>query len=231
MAALKKEEGHLARLESLDVNLSKRISIYSYTTVGGYSRQILRTVLLILEFSGHGIPWLCVPAFYVYTGSRELREFSFNLIIAMLFDLVVVGLIKVVVRRKRPSYNNHADMYATVQVDKFSFPSGHTTRGVLAAAIFISILDNGVYDIALGLWAVILAVSRVVLGRHHITDVVAGMVIGLLEASVILPSAKATKFVTVIGVFSNSNTKVISPLAVLSLAYNPLSNAMLFSYL
>lgn len=57
--------------------------------------------------------------------------------VAILLDLVVVGTLKTIVRRARPSHNTE-DMFATVHADRFSFPSGHTTRAVMLAVLFVS---------------------------------------------------------------------------------------------
>ena len=76
---------------------------------------------------------------------------------------------------------------ATVKmVDKFSFPSGHATRATMLALLFtlLSPLPFLLWIPFLA-WAGAVAVSRVLLGRHHILDVVAGVVIGAAEAVIL----------------------------------------------
>ena len=76
---------------------------------------------------------------------------------------------------------------ATVKmVDKFSFPSGHATRATMLALLFtlLSPLPFLLWIPFLA-WAGAVAVSRVLLGRHHILDVVAGVVIGAVEAVIL----------------------------------------------
>lgn len=48
----------------------------------------------------------------------------FCLLIALLFDAIMVGLIKFIFRRQRPKENNDSDMLFTVSIDAWSFPSG-----------------------------------------------------------------------------------------------------------
>lgn len=48
----------------------------------------------------------------------------FFLLIALLFDAIMVGLIKFIFRRQRPKENNDSDMLFTVSIDAWSFPSG-----------------------------------------------------------------------------------------------------------
>ena len=77
------------------------------------------------------------------------------------------------------------DMFATISVDKFSFPSGHTTRAVFCAAYCITISHDPVFDFWVGAWAVIVAASRVLLGRHHVADVIMGAMVGLIVCELV----------------------------------------------
>ncbi|HRH77426.1 MAG TPA: phosphatase PAP2 family protein [Cellvibrionaceae bacterium] len=62
--------------------------------------------------------------------------------------------------------------------DKFSFPSGHSSAAFLFATVW-HIGELGYSAIAY-LWAANIAFSRVMLGVHFISDVVAGAIIGTL---------------------------------------------------
>jgi membrane-associated phospholipid phosphatase len=138
-------------------------------------------------------------------GSPGSRMFAVNLFVCLLFDLLVVGTIKSVVRRKRPHYNR--GHFVVVSVDSWSFPSGHSTRAVMVVTLiwlytplwqttanlsenpFLTeyILPHHLLAIAycfVMLWMVATACSRVVLGRHYISDVLGGVLIGVLEALV-----------------------------------------------
>lgn len=87
------------------------------------------------------------------------------------------------------------DMRATVKVDQYSFPSGHCTRVFMLAALAPLVLPDSsgpIPDRAL-IWAVAVGVSRVVMGRHHILDVLAGAVVGtaqgvILDATLLDPA-------------------------------------------
>jgi len=134
-----------------------------------------------LEISCHGIPWLMLAIAGIYVTS--LKEASVNLLIGLVLDIVIVAVLKAFTRRRRPAYDVD-DQVATVKmVDKFSFPSGHATRATMLALLFtfLSPLPLLLW-LPFFAWALSVAVSRVLLGRHHILDVVAGVVIGVLEA-------------------------------------------------
>ena len=134
------------------------------------------------EITGHGVPWF-IGCFYLMYAIPLMRQITMNCICALVFDLLVVGLIKIIFRRQRPNYNK-GDMFLTVSVDKYSFPSGHTTRAVLMATFIINHIDitvNSSFATLLILWAMLIGISRIALGRHHISDVLFGALIGYLQ--------------------------------------------------
>ena len=85
------------------------------------------------------------------------------------------------------SCSSHTDLRGTSQdfltvatVDSFSFPSGHTSRASMVAGLAAASLlpEHPEAVAAAASWAVIVAASRVVLGRHYATDVIGGLVLG-----------------------------------------------------
>jgi len=102
----------------------------------------------------------------------------------LVFDVLVIGPTKAVVRRQRPAEN--VDDMMTVSVDKYSFPSGHASRAFMIATFLLTQFHMSVlWTCTLLLWAVSVAFSRILLGRHHVSDVIAGSVLGCVEYSVV----------------------------------------------
>ncbi|KAI5729873.1 hypothetical protein M8J76_007462 [Diaphorina citri] len=104
----------------------------------------------------------------------------------LVLDLVLVALLKAYTRRNRPA-TNQADMFGSVGPDKFSFPSGHVSRAVYITFFFLYLhpVVNFFLRAPLLSWCTSLALSRVLLRRHFILDVLGGFVLGLLEAAFI----------------------------------------------
>ncbi|MBN3278341.1 PLPP6 phosphatase, partial [Polyodon spathula] len=104
---------------------------------------------------------------------------------ALLLDVVLVGIVKALVRRRRPSHNR-MDMFATFSVDRYSFPSGHATRAAMGARFLLThlVLAAPVRVLVL-LWAVLVGLSRVMLGRHNVTDVAFGFLMGYFQYSLV----------------------------------------------
>ncbi|CAL4128406.1 unnamed protein product, partial [Meganyctiphanes norvegica] len=137
-----------------------------------------------LEMSCHGIPWILFMAIITFLISG-LRWLSVNLFFALIFDIVVVAIVKAITRRRRPT-NNKEMPYGTFGPDKFSFPSGHCTRATMVAIILIVQCSMGIpLTILLLSWSLSVSVSRVLLQRHHILDVSAGFVIGAVQALIV----------------------------------------------
>ncbi|KAL6007894.1 hypothetical protein ACLOJK_033398 [Asimina triloba] len=170
-----------------------------------------RFLLKALEISGDGRFWFPIPiALFlspIASASPAFRQILIFMFFGSLFDLVAVGLIKFLIRRPRPAYNK--GMHLVVAVDHWSFPSGHSSRVCfIAAFLYLSlasiaeafshldrsgnefvgrwvgsdgkVVERFVFGVCL--WSALTSVSRVLLGRHFVCDVIAGACFGVLEA-------------------------------------------------
>lgn len=105
--------------------------------------------------------------------------------LAIFIDLIAVGALKVIVRRPRPFYNN-MDMKLAAPGDAYSFPSGHTSRAAMLAVIFAYLSSDILYYIGFYLAAMTIGISRLMLGRHYCSDVVGGLLLGVIEGMTII---------------------------------------------
>ncbi|KAF4318739.1 hypothetical protein JM18_006534 [Phytophthora kernoviae] len=108
----------------------------------------------------------------------------------MTVDIIAIMLLKLVFHRQRPPFHT-ADM-RFVGPDQHSFPSGHSTRVWCMVAMLFYLADThpwilkeffyGMVPAALVVlsvvWAMVINFSRVALGRHYPSDVLAGSLIG-----------------------------------------------------
>ncbi|KAF5296564.1 hypothetical protein FQA39_LY12482 [Lamprigera yunnana] len=142
----------------------------------------LRIHYKALEITCHGIPWFAgwLAFMWIYTNA-SLVQMQINMLLGLILDVIFVALIKAYVRRRRPT-SNADDMLGIIGPDKFSFPSGHASRAVFVAYFFIKLypLTIFVYPPLLA-WATSICMSRILLNRHHILDVVAGVSLGICE--------------------------------------------------
>ncbi|XP_055628931.1 polyisoprenoid diphosphate/phosphate phosphohydrolase PLPP6 [Toxorhynchites rutilus septentrionalis] len=171
----------LKKILALDVVLTKRFVSFMLNFVPFRS---LRTHCKVLEYSCHGIAWLAGwLAFSWMIDKPDWYQMQVNLFIGLLTDIVMVAVVKAATRRRRPAVND--DPFC-IGPDKFSFPSGHVSRGVYIVT-FLTWLDpvSIVLWPPLLAWCVSLCLSRLLLYRHHILDVIGGICFGLFNAFLI----------------------------------------------
>lgn len=124
--------------------------------------------------------WLVCAALLLW--KPKTREIGKMAIIAMGFNLIVNNLLlKNIVARTRP-YEAIIGLKCLIpaQVD-FSFPSGHTGASFAAAVVFFRKLPKR-YGIPALVLAVLISFSRLYVGVHYPSDVLAGALIGIMGA-------------------------------------------------
>ncbi|XP_058494489.1 polyisoprenoid diphosphate/phosphate phosphohydrolase PLPP6 [Solea solea] len=173
----------LSSLLAIDLWLSKRLGVCACEDSSWGS---VRPLMKLIEISGHGIPWLVGTAYCLFkSDSAAGQEVMLNLFMGLLLDLILVGIVKAVVRRRRPAHNR-MDMFATFSVDRYSFPSGHATRAAMCGRFLLAHLVLAApLRVLVLLWAGLVGLSRVLLGRHNVTDVMFGFWMGYWQYNLV----------------------------------------------
>jgi undecaprenyl-diphosphatase len=143
---------------------------------------ILRTVAGILAHSGDSWFWLAGLAMLFILGNPAWKNRAAVLAASILATAILVLAIKFSVRRQRPDGQWGAIYRST---DPHSFPSGHAARAFLIATLAIG-LGPPWFGIVALLWAPLVTMARVAMGVHYLSDVLAGVLVGLLMGVVIL---------------------------------------------
>lgn len=161
-----------------DVKLTDRFVSYLLQFA---SFKSLRIHCKFLEVSCDGIAWLCTWIAFIWLfNSKDLYAMQVNMLVGLLLDIVIVALLKAYVRRRRPT---PATDTLVIGPDKFSFPSGHATRAFYVLVFFTKLFPLSIiFWMPITAWAVSVVLSRLILKRHYLLDVVAGSIIGILEA-------------------------------------------------
>lgn len=94
----------------------------------------------------------------------------------------VYKLLKMRLVRERPFITHGEIVCKTAPLDRYSFPSGHTLHAVSFAILYSSHVPAMLWILAP--FALLVAASRIILGLHYPSDVVAGAAIGAGIAAV-----------------------------------------------
>jgi len=118
--------------------------------------------------AGLGLVWLFAD--------EEWRYRAASIAVAIVIQALVVFAIKFLIRRSRPQ-GEWGAIYRNT--DPHSFPSGHATRAFLLVALSYGLGPQLAFLIILA-WAPLVSLARVVTGVHYISDVLAGIALGLI---------------------------------------------------
>uniref|UniRef100_A0ACB8F0S2 Inactive phospholipid phosphatase 7 n=1 Tax=Sphaerodactylus townsendi TaxID=933632 RepID=A0ACB8F0S2_9SAUR len=105
--------------------------------------------------------------------------------LALFLDIFIVASLQKLGKRKGP-YDVSPGLLDYLTMDIYAFPAGHASRAAMVSKFFLSHLVLAVpLRILLVLWAFLVGLSRVMVGRHHISDVLSGFVFGYLQFRVV----------------------------------------------
>jgi len=141
--------------------------------IQSFSFPLLDIIMQLATFLGNPVFWFFVVAFFYWKGKENE---SFHLMSIIVISAIFAGGLKNIFLRPRPSSSEFRvigfDTYETL-----SFPSGHATL-VMAKFFYVK---NFIAKKAMPLFlivVVLVAISRIYLGLHFLSDVIAGLVLG-----------------------------------------------------
>jgi membrane-associated phospholipid phosphatase len=165
----------LTRLLELDARLSARMRVAERP-------GLLRTLCAFLAHSGDSWFWGAGLALLWWLGNSFWRPWALTVLLSIIALAAIVLAIKFTIRRRRPE-GDWGSMYRTT--DPHSFPSGHAARAILIAVLAIG-LGPGWLAAILCIWAPLVALARVAMGVHYLSDVVAGFAVGIVAGVIAL---------------------------------------------
>jgi len=152
-----------------DVRLSARLQ-----DLGNRSPR-LRAAAIPLARSADGWIWMAGAVIVAIAGGPFARRYALWIGAAILVMGLAVKIGKTVTGRQRP-VGDWGGSYR--RGDPHAFPSGHSARATLLAVLAVT-LGPLWLGAALTVWAFLVAVSRVALGVHYLSDVIGGAAFGL----------------------------------------------------
>ena len=166
-----------AWLDSLEVRLCRRANSAARH---GFIRHYFSTISRL----GDGVVWYALLALLPLIYGLDAVAPALQMLLTGLAGVAVYRFLKRRLVRERPFHSHHGVRALINPLDRYSFPSGHTLH-----AVGFTVMLAHYYPYLLWLvvpFAASVAVSRVVLGLHYPTDVLAGGLLGWMLAALSL---------------------------------------------
>lgn len=132
----------------------------------------------VTKLGNAGILWIILTVLFLLI--PKMRKTGVVMAAALIIDLLLCNvLLKNLVARTRPYDVNTGIQLLVAKLRDYSFPSGHTAASFASAAALYFAGEKKLWKPALVL-ACLIAVSRLYLYVHYPTDVLGGVVIGII---------------------------------------------------
>lgn len=161
----------LRSILELDARLSRQMRVAE-------KPGALRSLAAFFAHSGDSWFWGAALIILWFFSDSSWREWEVVELIGISALAALVMGIKFLVRRRRPE-GEWGGIYRNT--DPHSFPSGHAARAFLIAVVGTA-LGPVWLAVVLWIWAPLVALARVAMGVHYLSDVVAGAALGVVFA-------------------------------------------------
>ena len=140
--------------------------------------RVVRLYFKAVSRLGDGVFWYTLMLLMPVLDPQRGWQASLHMAIVGILCLLLYRALKRWSRRPRPLHRHRGIEAPVAPLDEFSFPSGHTLHAVAFSAVAIAYLP--ILAWLLLPFALSVAASRIVLGLHYPSDVLAASAIALL---------------------------------------------------
>ncbi len=164
-------------LDEFEIGICLRIN-------GLSRRKFVRRFFSVVSRLGDYPAWVAVGIVVAIMQGADAMSFVAQAAVTAAAGIAVYKFLKKKLVRERPYITNGSIVLGEAPLDRYSFPSGHTLHAVSLTTLY------GSYEPML-LWllapyAILVAASRIILGLHYPSDVIAGAALGAALAALSL---------------------------------------------
>jgi undecaprenyl-diphosphatase len=163
------------KIDEIDQKLSQKLRL-------AQDKKILRAAASFLAHSGDSWFWLAALFIIWIFAKGQTHTLAALFAGAIVFQAALVLVIKFTIKRRRPE-GEWGAVYRNA--DPHSFPSGHAVRAIMLATLAWGLGLSPLCWI-LTIWAPLVSLARVSLGVHYLSDVVAGWLMGIVLAVIVI---------------------------------------------
>ena len=160
--------------------------------INGLHAPFMDTIMVFFTKANSWIPlYILLFLYIIYRYSYKERRYIYTaaLVITIILTFACTDMlsaqIKDWVQRLRPGHDPALEGIIRLLDGKgglYGFPSSHAANVFGFATITALLFRAKWYSIAIYIWAFIISYSRLYVGRHFLTDVICGAIIGILIA-------------------------------------------------
>lgn len=162
-------------LDDLEIGVCLRVNRLGQKT---WIQKFFRSISKL----GDGGFWAVMAFALVLLRGPEILPWLLQIAATAIAGVLIYKLLKHYLVRERPYISHGAIQLGAAPLDRYSFPSGHTLHAVSFTLLF-GHAEPMLLVICVP-FAVLVALSRVILGLHYPSDVLVGAAIGLAAAQV-----------------------------------------------
>ncbi len=159
------------QIQSNDLRLMKRVHRWR-------APRWFRLFMIFATRLGDGWLWYAIGIILVFFGGPSRLSAIGSAGLAAILGIFLFRLLKQVSKRSRPCELEPHCWSMILPPDQFSFPSGHSITAFAIAVVLGSFYPD--LQLCLLFAAASIAASRIILGMHFLSDVLAGSAIGAL---------------------------------------------------
>lgn len=148
------------------------------------TERLNKIMVAVTTIGNSGIVWFALSAILLPFQKYRTSGIAMIIAIAVSWLFGEIG-IKNLVGRVRPCYKVDEEQLLIKNPPHYSFPSGHTTSSFAATTVMFFM--HPILAIPMFFLAVLIGFSRTYLLVHYMTDVLAGLALGIITGCIIVP--------------------------------------------
>ncbi|PAB61109.1 phosphatase PAP2 family protein [Anaeromicrobium sediminis] len=162
--------------------LDKNIVIYIHNNIQIHSLN--SPMAFITKISDYGFIWMILIC--ILMASKKYRKIGYIVAFSFLLSRIEVHAIKELVKRPRPFIEiTYLNIYISKPTSS-SFPSGHAISSFATIGVLVNMISNKCYKLILIFTAFLISISRLYLMVHYPSDLIVGILLGLLSSRITL---------------------------------------------
>ena len=162
-------------IQNTDISVIEKIYRFQHNL----NSELFNKIMIFFTILGdNGMIWIAV-ALILFLNRKYRKIGLFSIVSLIICALAVNVILKPLIHRPRP-FSELADITLLIKAPKdYSFPSGHTAASFVMVYIFFRHIKK--YFIPVLITGILIAFSRMYLTVHFPSDILVGLIIGLLS--------------------------------------------------